>query len=212
MGEHPLAFWPMSDQPQHPAIRAGDRDRDRSIELLSEAVAEGRMTLEEFSERVGLAQSARTQAELTVLTSDLPPPAAVEVAAVEDQDRHLAFCSKLERRGPWELAVRSSFRCICGTVVLDLSQARLSGSDSRLELYNLCGTVTVIVPDGVQVSVVGGGLFASEVIEPPAEPGVAGAPRLRISTRGACGTLHVRPPRERPSRGLGRLLRGGDEG
>ena len=171
------------------------------------------MTLEEFSERVGLAQSARTQAELTLLTSDLPQPAAaVDVAAVEGHDRHLAFCSKLERRGPWELAERSSFRCICGTVVLDLSQARLSGSDTQLELYNLCGTVTVIVPDGLQVSVVGGGLFASEVIEPPAEPGVAGAPRLRISSRGACGTLHVRPPRERPSRGLGRLLRGGEEG
>jgi hypothetical protein len=202
----------MGDQPQHPAIRAGDRDRDRSIELLSLAVAEGRMTLEEFSERVGLAQSARTQAELTALTSDLPPPpAAVEVAAVTDQDRHLAFCSKLERRGPWALALRSSFRCICGIVVLDLSEARLSGSESRLDLYNLFGTVTVIVPDGVQVSVVGGGLFASEMIEPPAEPVLAGAPRLRISSRGAGGTLHVRPPRERPSGRLGRLLGGGDQ-
>ena len=200
----------MGDQPQPPAIRAGDRDRDRSIELLSVAVAEGRMTLEEFSERVGLAQSARTQAELTALTNDLPS-AAVEVAAPADQDRHLAFCSKLERRGPWALALHSSFRCICGTVVLDLSQARLSGPESRLELYNLCGTVTVIVPDGLQVSVVGGGLFASEVIEPPAEPGLAGAPRLRISSRGACGTLHVRPPRERPSGGLGPLPRGGDD-
>ena len=108
----------------------------------------------------------------------------------------MAFCSEFVRRGPWELSARTAFRCIFGTVVLDLSEARLSGSDSQLELYNLFGTVTVIVPEGLQVKVVGGGLFASEVIDPSAGSGVAGAPRLRISTRGAGGTLYVRTPHE----------------
>ena len=200
----------MDDQGQSPAIRAGDRDRDQSIERLGEAVAEGRMTLEEFSERVDLAQSAQTQAELSELTSDLPQRAVAGTLPVKD--RHMALCSKLVRRGPWELAVRSSFRCICGTVVLDLSEARLSGSDSQLELYNLFGTVTVIVPDGLQVSVGGGGLFASEVIDPSAGSGVAGAPRLRITSRGAGGTLYVRTPREPRSRRLGGLLGGSGSG
>jgi hypothetical protein len=62
----------MADQPQHPAILASDEDRNRSIELLSTSVAEGRMTLEEFSDRVGLAQEARTQDDLAVLARDLP--------------------------------------------------------------------------------------------------------------------------------------------
>jgi hypothetical protein len=35
----------MTDEAEHPAIVAGDRDRDASIELLSSAVAEGRLTL-----------------------------------------------------------------------------------------------------------------------------------------------------------------------
>ncbi len=98
-----------------------------------------------------------------------------------------------------------------GTVVLGLSQARLSGSDSQLELYNLFGTVTVLVPHGVQVNVAGGGLFASQVIESAAEPSVAGAPRLRITTRGTGGTLHVRTPGERPSRRWLRQFSGGDQ-
>jgi Domain of unknown function (DUF1707)/Cell wall-active antibiotics response 4TMS YvqF len=182
----------MADEPeQPPAILAADSDRESSIELLSGAVVEGRLTLEEFSDRVGLAQAARTQNELTVLTRDLPsvaPAADAEPAPA----RHLAFCSMLVRRGPWELAQRSSFRCIFGTVALDLTQARLSAADTELDIYNLFGTVTLVVPEEVQVSVSGGGAFASQVIETPTHPSAPGAPRLRISARGPGGTLHVR--------------------
>lgn len=206
----------MADQPQPPAILAGDRDRDHSIELLSTAVAEGRLNLEEFSDRVGLAQAARTQNELAVLTRDLPAmaPAAEPAAAapVPVTAQYRAFCSKLVRRGPWELARRSSFRCVFGTVVLDLSQVRLSGAETEMDIYNLFGTVTVLVPDEVQVSVTGRGAFASQVIDTPSQPPAAGAPRLRISARGPGGTLHVRTPRERPGGLARRLLGGGDPG
>jgi hypothetical protein len=57
--------------------------------------------------------------------------------------------------------------------------------------------VTVIVPDGVEVVVRGGGLFASQKIESPERPPVTGGPSLMIDARGPGGTLHVRtrPPR-----------------
>jgi hypothetical protein len=181
----------MADAP-HPATLAGDDDRERSSALLSRAVVEGRLTLEEFTDRVGQAQAARTQHELADLTQDLPATAQPTALATTPA-RHVAFCSRLERRGHWELPERSSFRCVCGTIVLDLSQARLAGPDSQLEVFNLFGTVTVIVPEGVDVSVDGGGMFASQVIEPPsARALVAGAPKLRISARGPGGTLYVR--------------------
>lgn len=199
----------MSDHPQHPAILAGDSDRDRSIETLSGAVADGRLTLEEFSDRVGLAHAARTQNDLALLTRDLPA-AAPSAELVPSHARHRAFCSKLVRRGPWELAQRSSFRCIFGTIVLDLSQARLAGADSDMEIYNLFGTVTIIVPEGVQVSVSGGGMFASEVIDAPAQAPIPGAPRLRISARGPGGTLYVRSPSQRRE-GQARHLGAGDQ-
>jgi hypothetical protein len=65
----------MSSQPQSPGenrLRASDADRDQTVELLASAAAEGRLTLEEYSERSGSALSARTMGELAALTDDVP--------------------------------------------------------------------------------------------------------------------------------------------
>ena len=63
-------------------------------------------------------------------------------------------------------------------------------------MFNLFGTVTVIVPEGVEVSVDGGGMFASQVIDSPQVPPVRDAPKLLIHASGPGGTLYVRtkPP------------------
>jgi hypothetical protein len=119
--------------------------------------------------------------------------------------RYRAFCSRIVRRGSWELAERSSFRSIFGTIDLDLRQARLAGPEVELEIYNLFGTVTVIVPEGIGVSVEGGGLFASQVIDAPGVARVGGAPMLRIRMSGPGGTLHVRT-REPEPKSMWRLL------
>ncbi|MGH2872175.1 MAG: DUF1707 SHOCT-like domain-containing protein, partial [Solirubrobacteraceae bacterium] len=170
-----------------PALLAGDADRESSAQALTAAVVEGRLTLEEFSDRVALAHTARTQAELAQLTRDLPTAPAPQALAPATA-RFRAFCSMLTRSGPWELPARSEFRCICGTIVLDLSQARLPAQEVQIDVFNLCGTVTVKVPDGIAVSVEGGGLFASQVVRAPARAPDRGAPRLRITTRGPGGT------------------------
>lgn len=106
--------------------------------------------------------------------------------------RHRALFSKLVRRGAFELPARSSWRSLFGSIVLDLRQARLEGPDVELEIYNLFGTVTVLVPPGVVIDVEGGGAFASQVLEPPAFLPPPGAPRLRIRLFGPGGTLYVR--------------------
>ena len=188
-------------------ILASDAERERSIALLRGAVGEGRLTLEEFSERVGLAQAARTDLELARLGRDLPgdPVAASPPALASDE--HRAFCSHLVRSGPWSLPPHSSWRSIFGTIDLDLRQARLAGPETALEVYNLFGTVTVIVPEGVEVVVRGGGLFASQKIESPERPPIAGGPRLTIDARGPGGTLHVRT-RQTLKQSLKRALKG----
>lgn len=185
-------------------ILASDAEREHSIALLRGAVGEGRLTLEEFSERVELAHAARTDQELANLARDLPdhpaasvlpaPVASAPPAAVAEE--HRAFCSHLIRSGPWSLPTRSSWRSIFGTIDLDLRKARLAGTENVLEVYNLFGTVTVIVPEGIEVVVRGGGLFASQKIDSPEHPPIPGAPRLTIDTRGPGGTLYVRtgPP------------------
>ncbi|HXP57535.1 MAG TPA: DUF1707 domain-containing protein [Streptosporangiaceae bacterium] len=53
-------------------IRASDEDRDRVAGLLQEHHAEGRLTAEEFSERMDAALHARTLGELDELLADLP--------------------------------------------------------------------------------------------------------------------------------------------
>jgi hypothetical protein len=58
-------------------VKASDADREHVIGVLREAFAEGRLTAEEHSARVGQAYSARTYAELATVSADLPAkPAA----------------------------------------------------------------------------------------------------------------------------------------
>ena len=67
---------------QAPDMRAGDEDRDRTVTLMREAYAEGRLTADEFQQRMAQAQESKTYGELAALVSDLPvlPPAAAPVA------------------------------------------------------------------------------------------------------------------------------------
>ncbi len=55
-----------------PRIRASDDDRERTVSLLREHHAAGRLTLEEFSERLDKAYAAKTLGDLDELMSDLP--------------------------------------------------------------------------------------------------------------------------------------------
>lgn len=62
----------MSLDPVDPFVRASDADRDAVAGRLREAHAEGRLTVEEFTERLDAAYAARTHGDLVPLTSDLP--------------------------------------------------------------------------------------------------------------------------------------------
>jgi hypothetical protein len=191
----------MDDSPGSGLVRVGDGERERAILRLREAVVEGRLTLEEFTDRVGSAQAARTGRDLAELTDDLPalPPEAPP----PPHAAHRAIFSALTRRGPLSLARRTSVRSVFGTVELDLREARLPGPEVDLEVRNAFGTVTVRVPAGAEVRVEGGGLFSSEHVETEPGPPVPGAPLIRIHSSGVFGTLYVR---SHDKRGLLRTL------
>jgi hypothetical protein len=70
-----------------PQLRVADADRDRTVEQLRAAAAEGRLDPDELEERVSTALTARTQSELDELLADLPKP---QVAVVEP-DRSLVL-------------------------------------------------------------------------------------------------------------------------
>lgn len=54
--------------------RIGDAERDRAAEYLRDHLAEGRLDQWEFDERLTVALTARTQADLDPLFVDLPAP------------------------------------------------------------------------------------------------------------------------------------------
>jgi hypothetical protein len=59
-----------------PQTLASDADRDIAAGLLSAALAEGRLTADEYDQRLSAAYTARTWQQLRQLTADLPAPAA----------------------------------------------------------------------------------------------------------------------------------------
>jgi hypothetical protein len=56
----------------NPAIRASSADRERTVDVLKAAFAEGRLTQDEYDERMGAAYEARTYGDLDALVADLP--------------------------------------------------------------------------------------------------------------------------------------------
>ena len=69
----------MTTGPQDPAaagrdrIRAGHADREQVIGTLTNAFVHGRLTKDEFDARTGQALTARTYADLAVLTAAIRP-------------------------------------------------------------------------------------------------------------------------------------------
>jgi hypothetical protein len=55
-----------------PEMRASDADRDRVAAVLREHTAQGRITMDEFNDRLEQLYKSRTYGELAKLTADLP--------------------------------------------------------------------------------------------------------------------------------------------
>jgi hypothetical protein len=68
-----------------PNIRASDEDRDRAASLLREHHAVGRLTPQEFSERLDKVYEARTLGDLDQLMSDLP---GIDLYRLPDASMH----------------------------------------------------------------------------------------------------------------------------
>jgi hypothetical protein len=56
----------------HPSIRASDADRQHVVDALHQHTAAGRLSLDEFTERLDAALQATTYGELAAITADLP--------------------------------------------------------------------------------------------------------------------------------------------
>src|SRR5512132_1437261 len=141
-----------------PAVRASDAERERTVEQLRDASAEGRLTLEEFVERMTHAYEARTHAELEVLTNDLPlvGGSAMSPASRRRPTRFVvSLFGSTEREG--RIRVRRRVTCVAvfGNIDLDLRQATFERDVLTVVLFGAFAPADVYVPAGAQVHIRG---------------------------------------------------------
>ena len=94
----PMPYGPMESRPTHRVpVRIGDAERDRAIATLGDHFAAGRLTAEEFDERMDQALKARFNEDLEPLFADLPHTVEpkVEQKSNHRPDMHLAWSAML---------------------------------------------------------------------------------------------------------------------
>jgi DUF1707 SHOCT-like domain/Cell wall-active antibiotics response LiaF, C-terminal len=129
--------------------------------MLGEALADGRISLEEHSERIALALAARTLGELAGLTSDLAGPEHQPVQ-LDGGQQVTALFTAADRRGRW--VVPGTVTCVAafGEVVLDFTEAILQDRHVVVTVYALFGRVRLIVPAGVEVVMSGNNILGRQ--------------------------------------------------
>ena len=68
----PQFYGPHGLSRMHPSLRAADADREQLVDVLKGAFAEGRLSQDEYTERMERAYTAKTYGELSALAADLP--------------------------------------------------------------------------------------------------------------------------------------------
>jgi Domain of unknown function (DUF1707) len=176
-------------------IRASDAERDATLERLSAAAGDGRLTLEEFSQRMDRAATARTRAELDRLVADLPTGAGAASSAVAERGSgrpswHISPIGGLSVSGPWRMERSVVVVSLIGGADLDLSHAQLAAPEVTLTKVSLVGGVSIGVPPGIRVEASGFSLIGGTSVDAGPEPG-PGAPTVHIRAFSLLGGTRI---------------------
>ncbi|MFE2265250.1 DUF1707 SHOCT-like domain-containing protein [Streptomyces griseosporeus] len=188
---------PGRDTPGVADLRASDADRERVAEVLRDALAEGRLDMAEFEERLDATYKARTYGELTPLTRDLPGatpavPLTKEPAAgggwagrivggEPTSTWGVAVMSGFQRRGRWTVPRRFTCFTFWGGGEIDLRDANFADREVEINCVAIMGGVQIVVPPGVEVVVRGIGIMGGFDQRESGVPGDPGAPRVVVS-------------------------------
>ncbi|MEU3554190.1 DUF1707 SHOCT-like domain-containing protein [Streptomyces fragilis] len=185
-------------------LRASDAERDRVVDQLREAVAEGRLTPEEYAERVEGALAARTLGELEEYVRDLPvgrsAPAAAPAFALESlpvaEENVTAVFSAASRTGRWRAGRRINAYAIFGSVEIDLSEAVFEHQQVTVKAVSVFGSVEVYVPENVTLRGTGGGVLGSFEVD-TADAADSNAPVIYVDGWAVLGSVEARARRGR---------------
>ncbi|MFI1385079.1 DUF1707 domain-containing protein [Embleya sp. NPDC020886] len=146
-------------QPPTPELRASDADRDRYVNVLRDALAEGRLTADEHAERVDAALAAKTLRQLEPLIADLPAPGPIgyEPAAANAvpprpaRSNMFAFWSSSTRKGRWRAGSKLNAVAVMGGVEIDLTDAVFDEPELVINVFTIWGGIDIRIPEGVTV-------------------------------------------------------------
>jgi Domain of unknown function (DUF1707) len=180
---------------EQPEPLLSDAERDAVVERLRAACGEGRLSLEEFSDRVSDVYRARTATDLVPLTHDLPAEPEPDGPTLRPTEWVVAVFSGSGRSGPWRPARPTRAVAVFGGCQLDLTAVDLD-AETHLVAVAVFGGVEVLVPEGVMVDLGGFAVFGGreDRTSSHAKPG---GPVVRIDCRAFFGGVTVRTPRFR---------------
>jgi hypothetical protein len=198
----------MSDTPAPlPAPGALKTQRDETIAALCNHFASDRLTVEEFEQRLDIANRALTLPELNTLLADLPAfetaarpaLAPAPVAHLRQQQTLVAVMGGVERRGRWQPAQQTYVVTLMGGAVLDFREVRLPPGETEISVFCLMGGIEIIVPPDMNTDIGGFAIMGgfAHRHDPPASPH-PDAPVLKINGFAMMGgvDLTVRQPGE----------------
>jgi hypothetical protein len=192
-------------------LRASHADRDQAVELLRVAAGDGRLSPEELDDRLERALTARTYAELAVLTADLPaaPGAAVvppgaDAASVTPKDlvRIHVHGSSARRDGRWVVPKELDVKAKGGSVTLDFTEAVITQPLLRITAEVRGGVLRLITRPGIVVDADDMSLHGGSV-KLPEPPGPDVPVQLRVEIAGSvhgAGITAGPPPPPAPPR------------
>ncbi|MCG6568532.1 DUF1707 domain-containing protein [Tessaracoccus sp. ZS01] len=92
-------------------LRIGDLERNEAVGFLQTHAEQGRLSSEEFNERIGNALTARTLGELASLFSDLPAPKPGPASSLPAVPSPAPLPHALSRRAAIAVPMRAFFMC-----------------------------------------------------------------------------------------------------
>ena len=189
------------DDPGRPAVRASDAEREAVVSRLQTAVGEGRIDLDEFSERMQAAYAATTTADLAGLLADLPaeetaapapPPGAGPVQVVGGSAPGGAVSSVFgDVRLVPVSGVPERVSTVFGDVRIDLRQLATPAGTVHLQLGTVFGDVEVLVGEGVDAEIEGWTVFGDRRTQLAPVPRLPGTPRVVVRGWTVFGDLRL---------------------
>jgi len=179
-----------------PEMRASDADRDRVLDMLREAAGDGRLTADEFDERMEAALSSRTLGELAALTADLGPGpggAGAATAQAEDVVRIDQRGGSVQRTGRWVVPWRLELRPSWCDVTLDFTEAVIAADTLLIEMSMRGGSLILVTRPGIIVEAGSLAVRYTDVeIRPDTKPGVPVILRVQLTGRMRYGYVGTR--------------------